>query len=205
MNDGHYTGKVVILAAGRSSRLGRPKQLLPYAGSTLIQYAIHQAITSGIGEVIVVLGANHELIGSHIDPALCKVLVNPAWEEGMSSSILNAIEYIELEKNQPMGVLFMVCDQPYVSAFLLRELWDRFTCGNEKMVACEYEDRLGTPAVFHSSLLSELFALQGDRGAGKYLNEHKSEVLAIPFPDGVRDIDTEEEYKALLHGAANNH
>jgi molybdenum cofactor cytidylyltransferase len=74
--------------------------------------------------------------------------------------------------------------------------------GKEKMVACRYEGRLGTPAAFHFSLMRDLYALQGDIGAGKYLNEHKNDVYEIPFPEGKRDIDTEEEYKALLHGAA---
>jgi len=203
MSELDFSGKVVILAAGSSSRLGSPKQLLPFSGKTLIEHSIDSALHSGIGEIIVVLGANIDRIMPVIENHPCTILINSEWQEGMASSIRKAVEHMK-EGDLPYGAVFMVCDQPYVSVTLLRDLWQKIADGNYKAAACLYEGRLGTPAAFHNSFFQYLLELTGDRGAGKFLNDHKSQVFAIPFPEGTADIDTEQEYKALIHGTSND-
>jgi molybdenum cofactor cytidylyltransferase len=123
----------------------------------------------------------------------------------MASSIRCALHYLEGKKENIHGALFMVCDQPYVSSHLLTQLWEELLKGANTMVACKYDGRLGTPAAFRASHFPELMKLKGDRGAGKYLNDHKEQVQAISFAEGIRDIDTEEEYKVLTDGTANDH
>jgi molybdenum cofactor cytidylyltransferase len=127
MADEHmHTNKtgVIILAAGASSRLGSPKQLLSFSGATLLQHSIEVAQSSDAANVLVVLGANADLIKTEINHTTAKVIVNPDWKEGMASSIRFGLQTLVEMYPQTEAVIFMVADQPFVTAALLNNLME---------------------------------------------------------------------------------
>jgi molybdenum cofactor cytidylyltransferase len=198
MNSFHFS--VVILAAGLSSRMGRPKQLLPYKGITLLQQAIGCASASDCSCHLVVLGANAALVSKEIDQAKTHITLNPAWEEGMASSIRNGMQNLLTLAPGTEGVVLMVCDQPYVTPSLLNSLVTTHLQTGKPVVTSGYGNVTGPPVFFHHSLFPELLRLTGDSGAKKIVQLYKKEVALVPFPEGRFDIDTEIDYQELIKG-----
>ena len=188
---------IVILAAGESQRLGRPKQRLPYGGSTLLGHAIETALASLCRPVIVVLGAYADQIRSEIDASEVLVVVNEDWKEGMSTSIRAGLAAVEALPQEVDGALFMLCDQPLVNGSLLDRLATAFYESKLPIAACDYDGDLGVPALFARRLFPELLTLQGAAGAKPLLRKHGSEAVCLPFPEGSLDIDTPEDYPPL--------
>jgi molybdenum cofactor cytidylyltransferase len=188
---------IVILAAGRSSRLGHPKQLLPYKEHNLLQHTIGIASSSGARPIIVVLGANKELIAEKIKKQQITIIENGNWESGIASSIKAGLHKLQEISPEADGLILMVCDQPFVNAELVENLISRQQETNKAIAACSYQDTLGTPALFHKSLFDELLSLEGDIGAKKLIAKHKDLLCSVYFADGGIDIDTPEDYKNL--------
>ena len=187
---------IIILAAGNSSRLGQPKQLLDYRGKTLLQHMIDEALASNAGSVVVVLGANSELICEKTKMKGTTVIINDHWASGMASSIRVAIEAIASERDID-GALLTLCDQPHVDSGLLKALMKTQHESGKSIVACTYEGIVGVPAIFSRDLFPALLSLKGQEGARKLIaaNPHRLEV--IPFPKGIIDIDTLAAYQRL--------
>lgn len=189
---------IIILAAGNSSRLGSPKQLLPYAQKTLLQHAIDSAkASSAANDVIVVLGSRKTLIENKIDHNEITIVENSNWESGIASSIkagVNALKDISTEND---AIILMACDQPFASAEILKSLVHEQARSGKAIVGCSYENTKGIPALFHKSIFSELLSLEGDIGAKKLFEKYREEVSFISFQDGGIDIDTTEDYKNL--------
>lgn len=188
---------IIILAAGASTRLGQPKQLLTYQGKALIRHIADIAIHSQCQPVVVVLGAYAESIKPHLTNLDVHIVYNQQWSTGMASSIgcgLNAIQAIAAEIE---AIVLMLCDQPFVSLNLINQLVAGYQTTNCTIVASEYAGIFGVPAVFHKTLFSELALLQGDIGARKIIRQHYSSCFSIPFAEGVMDIDTLEDYQQL--------
>jgi len=185
---------VILLAAGSSSRLGRPKQLINYQGKTLIQYSIEAAQQSAADDLVVVLGSNSELIQTGIESKEVPVLVHAHWEEGMSSSMQCGLRYL-LEASQVEQVILMLCDQPHVSQGLLDQLMEEKKDSGKGIVACSYAGTLGVPALFDQSYFAELLALKGAEGAKKVILNHQADTFLVNFPLGAIDLDTEEDVK----------
>ena len=183
---------VILLAAGSSSRLGRPKQLINYQGKTLIQKAIEAAQYSAADDLVVVLGSNPELIQTGIESKEVPVLVHTRWEEGMSSSMQCGLRYL-LETSQVEQVILMLCDQPYVSQELLDQLINLKKASGKGIVACSYAGTVGVPALFDQTYFPELLALQGTEGAKKVILNHQADTFLEDFPLGAVDLDTEED------------
>jgi molybdenum cofactor cytidylyltransferase len=188
---------VVILAAGASTRLGKPKQLLQYNNKSLLQNAIDAAIHSTAAPVVVVLGANAEQVSREIDKSTTNVLINTAWEEGMASSVRNGLNEILFFDPSIDAVIFMVCDQPFVSADVINDLINTQRETGKQIVTCTYGDAIGPPALFHKTLFHELMELKGDAGARKIIQRHSSDVATVLFEKGKIDIDTETDYRNL--------
>ena len=188
---------IIILAAGESSRLGSPKQLLPYAGSTLLQHSIDIACASAAESTVVIMGANADLIRSTINDSEIKVFVNNEWKEGMASTIRFGLNLITTMNPQTEVVIFMVADQPFTTAELLNQLLDAHRTHGSKIVASKYEDSFGTPVLFHKTFFPELLQLKGDVGAKSVVRKHLNEVTFVPFPKGHIDIDTIDDYYKL--------
>ena len=186
---------LVLLAAGRSARLGTPKQLLMHEGRSFVRRAASTAIEADMGRVYVVLGAAANEVSKELEGLPVTTMVNEGWEEGMGSSIRRALEMILTGSIHPERILVMVCDQPKVNSDLLRELADRMVGSGKPVVACRYGDVSGTPAVFDRTMYPMLLELCGDRGAGKLIASMPDRVETVDFPAGSEDIDTMEDYQ----------
>ena len=189
---------IVLLAAGASTRLGKPKQLLIYNGKSLLKQAIDLALGSKANPVVIVLGAHAEqLIKEATQPGV-HVIKNERWKEGMASSLnagLNEVLRISPGIN---NVLFMVCDQPFVTKELLQTMLKEYELTRQPMIACEYDDSIGTPALFNKTVFALLFELEGEEGAKKLLKAYPELVATVDFPDGNVDIDTVSDYDDLV-------
>lgn len=200
MNYSIHSIGVVILAAGQSSRLGKPKQLLTLNGLTLLEKAASAALDLNSSPVLVVLGAYADDIMSNVQLQGVDIVVNEGWEEGMASSLRMGIEYMQQNHSNVDGILFLVCDQPYLHSALLNDLVALQKEKDLPIAASSYGGKIGTPALFHQSTFSSLMLLKGDTGARKLLDERMNDVAVLHFEKGVYDIDTVEDYEQLLHG-----
>ncbi|WP_457065247.1 nucleotidyltransferase family protein [Hymenobacter sp. UYAg731] len=186
---------LLLLAAGASTRMGRPKQLLPYHGRTLLRHAAETAVASGCAPIVLVTGALHKELLAEVAGLPVQAIHNPEWETGMASSIRAGL--VALAETRSAAVLIMLTDQPLVTPELLRELIDRQQQMQAPIAAASYGDTLGVPAVFAQSILPELLQLQGQQGAGRLIASLGTAVGRVPFPAGLLDVDTPEDYNNL--------
>ena len=189
---------IIILAAGSSSRMGRPKQLLPYNGKSLLEHAVDTANDADANPVIVVLGANAALLEKEIDEKKVRIAENKEWKEGMASSVRCGITTLLHIAPAVDAVIIMVCDQPFVSSSLLNDLIAVQKNTGKPIVSSQYENAIGPPALFHKSIFPELMKLKGDAGARKIMEQRSNDVATVLFKKGDIDIDTEADYKSLL-------
>jgi molybdenum cofactor cytidylyltransferase len=193
-----YHTDIVILAAGASTRLGRPKQLLTWQGKTLLQHAVQCALTITT-QPVVVTGANADQLVAGLNQNQVQIVFNPEWEQGIASSIHCGLQALLNRTPAPDQVIFMVCDQPFVTAALLLELVNERQNTRKPIVASAYGGTLGIPALFEKSLFPQLLDLQGDTGAKKVILQNIEDVARVPFREGEFDIDTVAEYEELVN------
>jgi molybdenum cofactor cytidylyltransferase len=191
---------VMILAAGQSSRLGQPKQLLEFRGRTLLRHVIEVAIAADCGEIVVVLGAAISACRSQI-PKEIPTVENPNWQTGMASSIGVGLNFLLLQHPNLQAVLITVCDQPFISAPLFNQLITRYQTHSSRIVASQYGDVVGVPALFDRSLFPDLLNLTGDMGARKIIQKYQAECQVVAFPQGEMDVDTMADYAQLNSSA----
>ncbi len=168
----------VILSAGASSRMGRPKALLPYREGTFLEHLIEVTRHPRIGVTRVVLGAGADVIQTiaKLDPAV--VVLNPDWEQGQLSSICAGLR--SLEGTDTDGIVLCPVDHPLVSAPLVSELVERFYQEKKAVVLPTYKGRRGHPVIFSNALFGELLAAPADKGARAVVWAHSAEVLEVP-------------------------
>jgi CTP:molybdopterin cytidylyltransferase MocA len=186
-----FAGRIaaVLLAAGGSSRLGRPKQLLEWRDEPLVRHAARAALDAGVDELIVVAGADRAAIDDALDGLALRVVTNPSWTDGIGSSIACGVRAADAD-----AVLLLLSDQPAIDSKLLRQLVDAGRAGHE-MVACRYAGGLGVPALFAGKqTLACLVELDGDRGARALLARDPSSVFAIPAEQAAFDVDDERDW-----------
>ena len=174
----------VILAAGASTRLGEPKQLVMLAGETLVERTVRIASEAGCSPVVVVLGAAYVEILAHCSLGDAVPVINDGWLEGMASSIRLGVRTLGFIAKEAEGVLLMTCDQPAVTVQHLHRVMTR-----QEVKASRYAERNGVPAYFPKRYFGELMALTGDAGARDLLAQARSEDLE----HGELDIDTPED------------
>ena len=188
---------LIILAAGASTRMGTPKQLLAYRGCTLIRHIIEVAIASYCQPIAVVLGAHAERIKHEISHLPVQIVENQQWEEGMSTSIRVGLEALLAMNPNLDAVAIALCDQPFVSSPTLERIVEAYRLTGKPIIASEYSGTLGVPALFNRTLFSELMTLKSTEGAKKLIKKHIHEVFSVPFPEGAIDIDTPKDYEQL--------
>lgn len=191
---------LLLLAAGASSRLGRPKQLLRYQGHTLLRRAAETAVASGCHPIVVVTGAQHEALLPELEGLPVEVVHNAAWATGMGASIKTGLAALTKlpEAEELPAVIVLLCDQPLVTPELLQQLVAQHTATGQSIVASAYAGTVGVPVLFGAEALPLLRALPDAAGAGQLLRQHPELVATVPFADGAVDVDTEEQYTALL-------
>jgi CTP:molybdopterin cytidylyltransferase MocA len=188
----------IIVAAGSSSRLGQPKQLVMIEGEPMLQRAIRFVRAAGASPVFVVLGANRQVIESRVDFADATIIVNDDWAEGMASSIRAGVSTAEKEATDASGLLLMVCDQPRVTTEYLRSLICTFAVQQgQTAIASVYAGARGIPAIFPREAIADLYALRGDTGARRLLAQPPWPVIEMPLEGGEMDIDRPEDLDQL--------
>lgn len=191
---------VIILAAGSSGRLGKPKQLLYYKGKSLLQHLMDEAKSSSANSIVVVLGANAEAIQAELQTRTIHIAINNDWKEGMASSIRCGIKALKELNPSVDAAILMVCDQPFVTTALLNNLIITHQETTKAIVTCNYDNTTGPPALFHKSIFPELLQLTGDKGARQIVEAHTNELVTVSFPEGNIDIDIAADYESLLRG-----
>jgi molybdenum cofactor cytidylyltransferase len=191
---------VMILAAGQSSRLGQPKQLLEFRGRALLRHVIEVAIAADCGEIVVVLGAAIAACQSQI-PLDIPTVENPNWQTGMAGSIGVGLNFLLLQHPNLQAVLITVCDQPFISAALFNQLITHYQTHSSCIVASQYGDVVGVPALFDRNLFPDLLNLSGDMGARKIIQRHQEKCQIVAFPQGEIDVDTMADYVQLNRSA----
>ena len=186
---------VVILAAGASTRMGTPKQLLPLQGRSFLRHAAETALASVCQPVVVVLGAYAERLRQEVEDLPVQVVENLRWAEGMSSSVGAGVAALEATPDKISAVVLTLCDQPFVSAEVINQIVEAYHVTGKPIVASEYAGTLGVPALFSRTFFSELKALRRGEGAKQVIAKHAHEVFGVPFPEGAIDIDTPKDYE----------
>ncbi|MBT8282187.1 MAG: nucleotidyltransferase family protein [Muriicola sp.] len=187
----------IILAAGSSSRMGKPKQLLPWGNTTLLGHSIQQAKNSSADEVLVVLGAQADLIKKKVDPFNPEVIINKDWQKGLGGSIGTGVSHLLSQEQQPDAILIMLADQPLITSAYLDEIITHYHKGSGDIICTEYGSKSGVPAIFDKKYFSDLQNLEGDNGAGKLIAKHHKTSLSLNAGYKVKDLDTPEDYISL--------
>ena len=178
-----------VLAAGGSTRLGAPKQLLQLNGETLVHRAVRSAIDSGVDRVIAIVGYSADLVIRELNDLEVTIVRNDAWHSGMSGSLRAAVRAADGYD----ALLIMLCDQPLVTAMDLRILLSAFAAEGRGIAAASYGQSLGVPAVFASSLFPELLATTGDKGAKSVILADEDRVTAVTIAAAAMDVDSPED------------
>lgn len=186
---------LIVLAAGASTRMGTPKQLLPYRGHSFVRHIVEVAIASVCHPIVIVLGANTERIKPEISQFPIQIIENKQWAEGMSSSIRVGIEALNAMNQNIEAVAIALCDQPFISSQTLDQIVEAYRLTGKPIIASEYAGTLGVPALFSRTLFSELMTLKSSEGAKQLIKKHVHEVSRVPFPEGAIDIDTPKDYE----------
>lgn len=184
----------VILAAGASSRMGSPKQLLAWRDRPLLAHAIANAHAVLAERIVVVLGAHAEAIKVAVDLNGISVVMNPDWAEGMAGSIRAGIQALPATAS---AVLLMLCDQPLINAAHLQNLLRAWQHAPERIVVSQYAESFGVPAVFPAAFFAQLAGLTGDRGAKPLLMQFAEMLVKVPLQEAELDIDTQGDYQRL--------
>jgi molybdenum cofactor cytidylyltransferase len=188
---------IVILAAGASTRMGVPKQLLPYRGRTLVRQAVEAALGSTCRPVVVVLGAKADQIQPELEEYSVQIVQNPHWAEGLGSSIRAGVEALVSGADPPEAVVLALCDQPRVCSDDIQALATAYASTKHPVIASQYAGTLGVPALFAQPVLPELLRLAGDAGAKQVIQRHLATVWPVPCPHAAIDLDTLVDYEAI--------
>ncbi|CAM4376955.1 nucleotidyltransferase family protein [Zobellia nedashkovskayae] len=187
---------ILILAAGASTRMGQPKQLLPWKDTTLLGHAIQTAKSTDAIEVVTVLGANAKLIQSQIKEEVI-FIQNTAWQSGLGGSIACGTEWLLQSNIEFDGLLITLADQPLIDFKYLDKLISTFSEHTDRIIASTYRNRAGVPALFPKKYVNTLLKLDEDFGAKHLLEQEQDTIITIPAENRISDVDTEEDYEQL--------
>lgn len=184
----------VVLAAGKASRFGSPKQLLEIRGESLIDRACRTALEAGCQPVLRVLGAHAETILKRLCPAGVETLIHGAWEKGMGGSLAAGVSHLLALRPDLDAVFVLLADQPMTTVALLKTMEAELQTA--AIVWCGHSNAKGPPALFAQKHFGELMSLQGDRGARAVAVNHQAAV--VPFSEAAWDIDSPEAWEKFL-------
>ena len=187
---------VVILAAGASTRMGTPKQLLELEGKPLLRRAVEAALASPAWPVVVVVGAHAERVRPILARLPVLVTENSAWSEGMAASIREGVTTLQQFSRQLDAAIIALCDQPAFSGAVIQQLMTTQRQTGRSIVAARYAGRHGAPALFCHEHFATLAHLTGEEGARALLNDDPSQVAGIDLPALAVDLDTPEDFSA---------
>ena len=192
----------LILAAGKSTRMGKPKLLLPFKGAPLITHPVSLAIQNQLQPIVCITGGYEERLTQALTPFHENITINynPHYESGMASSLKEGIHALQGKVD---AVIIFLGDQPLVPNKVIQTIIQEYKANKEnavKIVRPIYDQQFGHPILFDSGLFHEFEALHGDEGGKGIIQQYKDYLKLIHFPnsDWGIDIDTPEEYLTLL-------
>lgn len=193
----------IVLAAGRSSRMGRHKLLLPLGGRPLVSYAVEAACASSAGPVCVVLGYQAPEVEAALPTGRYSSVVNPNFASGMASSLrvgIEALMMLPAEEGPRLGAVILLADQPLVSSGLINRLLMSAYAAPEAIIAATYAGQRSTPVYFPHALFQELLQITGDEGGRSVVAHHPDLLKLEHIEESARglDVDREDEYEQLL-------
>jgi molybdenum cofactor cytidylyltransferase len=192
---------IIILAAGSSTRMGEPKQLMMYKNKTFLQHIIGEAKNANLEPVICVTGYESDLITQSISVMDVDIVYNENWTEGMGTGIAAGIKRLLL--TDVNSVILAVSDQPHVSSELFGKMQQLKEKSGKGIIACSYANTLGTPVLFGKHYFNDLTSLSGNEGAKKILQLNMTDVCSVEFEKGSIDIDTKQDYEKLISETRN--
>lgn len=186
----------VVLAAGGSSRMGEPKQLLTITGQPMVRRVTETVCAAGLENVVVVVGAHAQRVKAALKGLPVRVVLNRRWAEGMSTSLAIGLRALG---SDVQAALVVLADQPGLTVELLRSLTAHYQTTRAPIVAPFYRGRRGNPVLFDRTLFAELQAVKGDQGGRALLTRYRSSVEEVAVDDAavLIDVDTRQDYRAL--------
>lgn len=189
----------VVLAAGRSARMGEPKQLLRVGGRTALDLVLESVRAAHVDEVVLVLGFAAEEIRRQVASELLadvKVVVNPRFEEGMAGSLREGLTVLSADVD---GALIVLADQPLVRSATMERIVERFRTSGAEMVIPAYKGRRGNPVLLGRAVFAEAMALTGDTGCRAIFAQHANGIVEVDVDDAgiLQDMDTLKDYERL--------
>jgi molybdenum cofactor cytidylyltransferase len=194
----------IVLAAGGSVRMGKPKQLLPIGGKPMVRRVAGAACAAGLAQVVVVVGAEADAVIEAVTDLPVDIVVNEDWAQGMSTSLRVGLGAL---RREIQAVLIVLADQPALTPDLLKALVTRYRVTGAPIVAPLYRGQRGNPVLFDRSLFPELLAVEGDRGGRMLIARYREhlEYLEVEQPAVVLDVDTQQDYEKAKGEAPDDH
>jgi len=190
----------VILAAGGSSRFGKPKQLVQFHGKSLLRRIVDLASEAKCSPIVVVIGSESEKARKELAGTVTIAIENKDWQRGMGTSIRAGVQALIDHAQKVETIVLLTCDQPFVEAQTIEQLVVLRGKTGKAIVASSYSDTLGVPALFDRSCFAELLALDDESGAKPIILSNSERVAEFQFPAGKIDIDTVEDLERLKNG-----
>ena len=184
---------IVILAAGKSSRMNSIKQLEKINNKTLLELTLEKVKSIFSENIFCVLGANIDKIKSETNIKNIHFIKNEHFETGLSSSIIASIKYFKKKKLHFDGIFILLADQPAIEISYLNSMHNLFQKKEDIIIASNYENKLGVPVIFPKKYFSSLLLIKGDKGAKEFINKRKSEIICPKKTTNLFDIDTKED------------
>lgn len=186
----------IILAAGNSSRMGRPKQLLRFRGHTVIEGIVDNALQSSLCKVVVVLGHRADELQPLLQGLDVTVIINSDYKKGQSTSIQAGLQAVRDDVN---AVLFLLGDQPLITPATIDSILSAYQNSAAPIVMPLFQGKRGNPVLFDRQTFNGIDSLSGDTGARVLFQEYADRIVEVPFQDSSIhfDIDTEQDYRAL--------
>ncbi len=187
----------IFLAAGEAKRMGKPKLLLPFNNSTILEQAVDNLLNSRVDEVIVVVGNRAQEMIEKLAKRPVKIAVNPAYREGMSTSIARGLNLVD---KKTLAVMLVLADQPLIDKETINKLIDTFLSHDKGIAIPAYQGRRGHPIIFSAKYKEELRELKGDVGGRQIIRNHPDDVLEVTVdsPSITIDIDTIDNYHSYF-------
>jgi molybdenum cofactor cytidylyltransferase len=197
----------IVLAAGASSRMGTPKQLLQLKGKSLVRRAVETVIGAGCERVIVVAGAQAVAIGDDLaeftrdqnalgkDGSLVEIAINSGWERGIGSSIRTGADRLLKIAPRPAAIVLLLCDQPFITSDAIGRLIDALDASGKPVVVSSFMGTVGPPVVIRADFFSKLENLPDDHGAKFIWMDEPDSVFAVACDEAAFDVDTPGDFE----------
>lgn len=190
----------VLLAAGTSSRMGSNKLLFELGGESVLRGAARRALAAGVSPLLVVLGHEAERAEQELAGLPCQVVINPAYEQGINSSLKTGVSAVPAEAQ---AAVVMLADMPFVTPEMLAGLIARFRSSEAPLVISDYEGVNAPPMLYDRSLFGELLAMTGEGCGRQVVKQHRGEAEVLSWPvSALTDLDVPDDYTRVKSGNA---